>query len=165
MPSDKMPLSMTKFSMQILSFRFSNSNCVWSYPISKCSHNLAIISLCIQNYSLPSVLVKTPCTEFIDASSVAGCTTDLWRVLVKVIMNSRPPRRLLESLIEVFHGDFTIYVHLTSLDDNGSFTCRKFDIRKASCANKNANATFPLYYQMSTASHTCLYGLLHSSAT
>jgi len=56
-----------------------------------------------------------------------------------MIMNSRPTRRLSESVIEVLHRDYTIYFHLTSLDDNGSFCCRKFDIRKESCVNKNAN--------------------------
>ena len=80
-------------------------------------------------------------------------------------MKSRPPRRLLESVIDALHGDFTIYVHLTNLDNNGSFSCRKFDIRKESCANKNTNAIFPLPYQMSAASHTSLYGLLYSNAT
>ena len=80
-------------------------------------------------------------------------------------MKSRPPRRLLESVIEVFHGDFTINVHLTNIDDNAFFSSRKFDTRKESCTNKNTNTIFPLHYQMSAASHTCLYGLLYSNVT
>lgn len=165
-PSDNMPLSMIKFSRQLLSFRFSNLNFVWSYPISKFYRRLTIflslypkllLNIGTRKNALHTIYRRFWCSILQNAV--------LWRVLVKVIMNPRPIWRLLESAIEVFHRNFTIYVHLTSLDDNGSFCCRKFGIRKESCANKNANAMFPLYYQMSTASHTCLYGLLHRNTT
>jgi len=112
--------------------------------------------LCVQNYSLTSVHVKNALHRIYRRfwCSVLQNAV-LWRVLVRATMKSRPPRRLLESVTEVLHWDFTIYIHLTNLDDNGSFSCCKFDIRKESCTNKNTNAISPLHYQMSAVSHTC----------
>jgi len=153
---------MVKFSRQLLSFMFSNLNFARSHPISKFSHSLAIflslypkllLNIGTCKNALHRIYRRFWCSMLQNAV--------LWRVLVKATTISRPPRRLWQSVLEVLHGDFTVYVHLTSLHDNGSFSCRKFDIRKESCANKNGNAVFPLHYQMSTASHTYLYGLLY----